>query len=44
MEEEKEIYTASELTDMAKRLFKHERAKKRLDGWFFGTRRRFTVA
>lgn len=34
MEEEKEIYTASELTDMAKRLFKHERAKKRLDGWF----------
>ena len=28
------VYTAEKLTQTAKTLFKHERAKKRLDGWF----------
>jgi len=27
-------YTSEELTNMAKALFKHERSRKRLDGWF----------
>lgn len=28
------VYSPKKLTDMAKTLFKHERAKNRLDGWF----------
>ena len=29
-----EIYSANQITEMAKKLFKYERSKTRLDGWF----------
>ena len=30
----KNVYAKGEITKMAKELFREERAKKRLDGWF----------
>ena len=32
-----DIYTSEKLTSMAKSLFKTERSKNRLDGWFLAT-------